>query len=248
MAAQLALVSPPQIDEPTAPIQLSPAPARLSPTPTQLTLVSSNDAPEVSINHPVYQETAITSKLPRSKRHILPTHTEDKETTLRAVSDLKPEELTTDTSELSDKYLYDRTAFHSHINDPYTRTYFTPRQQLSVVEPIPDNLPSAGNFAASILLQVIEILLGHRPARQLQTWLTPAIFDSLARRAELGNKIQGKPTKTLSPRILKTHTCQINAHIAEVSAVIHDGRKTRAAALRLEVRRQKWHVTALEII
>ncbi|MFC5369732.1 Rv3235 family protein [Arcanobacterium bovis] len=220
----------------------------------KLSVVSNDDLPEISLTHPVYQETAITSRLPRSKRKIKPVAATPHNTQLRVVSDEETRQLTSQQltaqhlPELGSTHAYDRTAFHTYTKTPLSRGHLVAAYQHDAAEHVPDNLPAADNFAGAILLQVIEILLGHRPARQLQTWLTPSIFDSLARRAELGAKIQGKCGKTLPPRIRKIHTCQISPNIVEISAVIFDGRKTRAAALRLEVRRQKWHVTALEII
>lgn len=39
-------------------------------------------------------------------------------------------------------------------------------------------------FAAAVVGQAIEVLMGHRPVRQLQTWLHPDVYDALARRAD----------------------------------------------------------------
>ncbi|AHU90232.1 Rv3235 family protein [Trueperella pyogenes] len=103
-------------------------------------------------------------------------------------------------------------------------------------------------FAAAVVGQAIEVLMGHRPVRQLQTWLHPDVYDALARRAGLAQRVHGKAEKCRSPRVRRVRVCSPRAGIAEASLVVFDGKRIRAAAVRLEVRRGRWHVTALEII
>ncbi len=109
-------------------------------------------------------------------------------------------------------------------------------------------LPPPDKFAAAVVGQSIEVLLGHRPVRQLQTWMHPAVYDALARRAGLGQRIHGKAEKCMAPRIKRVIVCEPREGVAEISLVVFDGTKIRGAAVRLEVRRSRWHVTALEII
>lgn len=117
----------------------------------------------------------------------------------------------------------------------------------SIDAPLPRDISRADAFAAHMTRQVIEVLLGHRPARQLQTWLAPGVYEALTRRASLGQKLCGAPTKAPLPRVIRADVCRPRSRAAEVSPVAHDGVRIRAVALRLEVRRNHWHVTALEI-
>lgn len=135
---------------------------------------------------------------------------------------------------------YDRAKFAS---PPLERFMYA----AEATAPAP-TLVAPEKFAASVVGQAVEILMGHRPVRQLQTWLHPEVYDALARRAGLGRRIHGKPEKCRSPRIKRVRVCQPRPGVAEASLVIFDGKKIRAAAVRLEVRRGRWHVTALEII
>ncbi|WP_124055279.1 Rv3235 family protein [Arcanobacterium ihumii] len=202
-------------------------------------------------------ETAITSRLPKSQRLKIVAQpskiasSSENITTQTSVIQAKPmppeQQSVISMPNLGSKQSFDRTSFHAHRRSANTTGYFARPPVESENEPAKP-LPPAEQFAGSIILHVVEILLGHRPPRQIQTWVTPIIYDALVRRANLGKQIQGKAPKCLPPRIRRIHTCFISPTIAEVSVVLFDGNKTRAAALRLEARRQKWHVTALEII
>ncbi|NLW13884.1 MAG: hypothetical protein GX037_05035 [Trueperella sp.] len=137
---------------------------------------------------------------------------------------------------------FDRTAFTSPAID---------RPMFNVVKNEDDEqrtLPPPDQFAAAVVGQSIEVLLGHRPVRQLQAWMHPLVYDALARRTGLGQRIRGKAEKCMAPRIKKVIVCEPRPGVAEASIVVFDGMKVRAAAVRLEVRRSRWHVTALEII
>lgn len=114
-------------------------------------------------------------------------------------------------------------------------------------QPLPDGIAAPDRFAAALTAQAVEVLLGHRPARQLQTWMSPGVFESLTRRAGLGLRIMGRAPATKRPRVRRATVCQPRRRIAEVSLVLHDGLRIRAAAVRLEIRHQHWYVTALEI-
>lgn len=114
-------------------------------------------------------------------------------------------------------------------------------------QPLPAGLISPDRFAAALTAQAVEVLLGHRPVRQLHNWLSPGVYQALARRAGLGLRIMGTAPATKRPRVQRAMVCQPRRRIAEVTLVIHDGFRIRAAALRLEIRHDHWYVTALEI-
>ncbi|VEI13714.1 Rv3235 family protein [Trueperella bialowiezensis] len=135
---------------------------------------------------------------------------------------------------------FDRVAFAS---PKVTTSIFADRS----VEP-GTQLPPPDRFAATLIKQAVEALLGHRPVRQLQTWLHPAVYEAFVRRAGLGQRINGRAEKCLPPHVKKVVVCIPREGVAETSLVIFDGTKIRAAAVRLEVRRSRWHATALEII
>ncbi|QRV02465.1 hypothetical protein JTE88_01530 [Arcanobacterium phocisimile] len=112
---------------------------------------------------------------------------------------------------------------------------------------LPDGLAPAKAFAAHAVGQAVEVLQGHRPIRQLQTWLAPGVYRALAARAGLNLRLHGPAPRASRPAIRRLYISHPRRRIAEVSIVIHDGFQIRAVALRLEIRRERWQVTALEI-
>lgn len=140
---------------------------------------------------------------------------------------------------------YDRTAFASPpIADAKLFINSTENRYL----PPPEAAGKPELFAAAIVGRAIEVLLGTRPPRQLQTWMTPPVFQALVRRASLGQRVAGKSPARHCPRVLRARVCHPSPRVAEVALLVNDGVRTRAAAVRLEIRRDHWHVIALDII
>lgn len=142
---------------------------------------------------------------------------------------------------------YDRIALHAVSNSKSLTAAFFEEEAPPLI-PTKKPQPNARKFAAQITIQAIEILQGKRPLRQLQTWLNPQVYQALARRASLGMRIFGKAERCPLPRLRRVRACYPRPGVAEVCVIVHDGIKMRAAALRLEARRENWQVTALEII
>lgn len=142
---------------------------------------------------------------------------------------------------------YDRIALHAVSNSKSLTAAFFEEEAPPLI-PAKKPRPNARKFAAQITIQAIEILQGKRPLRQLQTWLNPQVYQALARRASLGMRIFGKAERCPLPRLRRVRACYPRPGVAEVCVIVHDGIKMRAAALRLEARRENWQVTALEII
>lgn len=107
-------------------------------------------------------------------------------------------------------------------------------------------LPSPSRWGASIVRTAAECLLGIRPAVQLVRWLDEPVYEALARRADLATRVRGARRGT-GVTIRSAHSLRLDDHAAEVSVVLHDGERCRAAALRLECYHGRWLVTALEI-
>ncbi|MDO5025452.1 MAG: Rv3235 family protein [Trueperella sp.] len=140
---------------------------------------------------------------------------------------------------------YDRTAFASPPT-PVAKLFLDP--DIDRYAPPPEVAGKPEVFAAALVGRAIEVLLGTRPARQLQTWMTPPVFQALVRRASLGERVAGKSPARHCPRVLRARVCYPSPRVAEVALLVNDGVRTRAAAVRLEIRRERWHVIALDII
>ncbi|WP_370870611.1 Rv3235 family protein [Arcanobacterium wilhelmae] len=95
--------------------------------------------------------------------------------------------------------------------------------------------------------QCVEVLLGHRPIRQVQNWMTPEVFHSLARHTSLIRRAGGAPARCLPPRVRRILATQPQPRTAECSIALFDGVRIRAASARVEVRRGHWQLVDLEI-
>lgn len=149
----------------------------------------------------------------------------------------------------SPTHKFDRASFASpEVRCPFDSLAEWQEHKTTLDEPLPEGIATPESVAIRLVIQAVEVLLGHRPVRQLQTWMAPEVFEALVRRASLAQRVDGRSAKCLPPRIRRIVTSRPRPRVAECSLVLFDGRKIRAAAVRLEVRRKNWHLMALEII
>jgi len=102
-------------------------------------------------------------------------------------------------------------------------------------------------LARMLALASVESLVGRRPVAQLARWLTPGCFDALSARATVSARVLGPRTGARGVSVRQVTTCRVDERVVEASAVVDDGLRVRALALRLEAHRRSWRVTALEI-
>lgn len=93
----------------------------------------------------------------------------------------------------------------------------------------------------------VEAEMGLRPARQLSAWLDLATYGKMLRRADLAERTRTDRSASASPRTIQARCCPINATTYEASASVHSAGRVRALALRIELRRSRWKVTAIEM-
>ncbi|MEJ7796422.1 MAG: Rv3235 family protein [Nocardioides sp.] len=97
----------------------------------------------------------------------------------------------------------------------------------------------------------VEIAGGDRPVSQLLRWAIPSVYDDLARRAQLvrAAALRESPAirvQQVRPQVESVHTCWIGDEVAEVSARVRYGQRSRAVAVRFEQRSDRWQAVALE--
>lgn len=122
--------------------------------------------------------------------------------------------------------------------------YLFPNPAVSTVTYLPD--PKLWSRAVAAAL--VEVLLGKRPASQLQRWVAPEIFTALERRVELNRRLEGDPPRSLPPKVLSSRICVVSASVVETTHSILTAVKTVAVCVRLEARRNQWVVTAVEML
>lgn len=97
----------------------------------------------------------------------------------------------------------------------------------------------------------VEIVGGDRPVTQLLRWTTREVYDDLARRAHLVALAAGRRPgqggiQSIRPHVVGVRTSFLAPDVAETSAHVRYGERSRAVALRFEWRTGRWQCTALE--
>jgi hypothetical protein len=127
------------------------------------------------------------------------------------------------------------------VRSPLTEAVWAARP---VPDPAPVELPDPAEVARAIVVATVEVLAGARPLAQLARWVTPELHEHLAdARGAAGPPIGSARRATARGATV----CRLGPDVAEATVVVHDGRKVRAAAVRLEVHRRRWRATVLEI-
>ena len=108
----------------------------------------------------------------------------------------------------------------------------------------PEPLPDPTRLCGSLVLAAVQALTGGRPLIQLTRWVTSEVFDALA--ARVATPVTA-PGPARSAVVRRTLLARIGPTVAEATVVVHDGERVRAAALRMEVHRDHWRATVLQI-
>lgn len=124
---------------------------------------------------------------------------------------------------------------------PVTEAAWSVSGRRAVAEPDAD-LPDPLRLCGAVVVAAVEALRSTRPLVQLARWVSPAVYEALARAA--------RPAPADAPRgvaVRGLRVCRIAPTVAEATAVVHDGERVRAAAVRFEVHRGSWRATVLQI-
>lgn len=103
------------------------------------------------------------------------------------------------------------------------------------------------SLAGIVAQACVEAERGLRPARQLAAWLDLETYGKMARRADLAERTRTDRSAQTSPRTLQARCCQVSPTVFEASASVRCGGRVRALAMRIELRRDRWKVTAVEM-
>jgi hypothetical protein len=110
-------------------------------------------------------------------------------------------------------------------------------------------VPDARDWGSRLVQAVSEVLAGDRPISQLVRFTDEAVFTELNRRVRLlglSTTATGRGAKERSA-VRSVRVCKPTRHVAEVAAHVRHGDRSRAIALRMEIRRNRWVCTALEL-
>ncbi len=106
-------------------------------------------------------------------------------------------------------------------------------------------------FSGRIVQASVEIVGGDRPVTQVLRWTTPDVYQDLGRRAQLVARAVGRRPgqggiQGTRPQVVGVRCCFVSPEVAEVSAHVRYGRRSRAVAARFERQRDRWVCSALE--
>lgn len=117
-------------------------------------------------------------------------------------------------------------------------------------------IESMKNMTQTIGSAFVEAELGLRPFMQLSSWMELDLFHKLRPRvehtangkylmAQRGGGEDSTKVPSITPIAVRAAVCQNGAW--ETSMTIKVGQRARAIAMRLELHRERWRVTAFEI-
>jgi hypothetical protein len=125
-----------------------------------------------------------------------------------------------------------------------------PALRLIAPEPAPHPLTAT---AGRLLQALLDVDAGLRPAHQVLTWTSPAVYRALLRRQERRRAISNASRNSRTPqvRVISVRVSEISEGTAEISAVLlrvdsRGQRRAGAAAARMESRDGQWQATAFE--
>lgn len=118
-----------------------------------------------------------------------------------------------------------------------------PLDDVAHEEPKPPADPTT--LCCSIVQAVVETLRGVRPLAQLNRWLSPEVYEVVARRREI--TLAGATHSSRPARVRRARVVRVGPTAAEATVIVDDVTRVRAAAVRVEHARGSWRVVALEL-
>jgi Family of unknown function (DUF6459) len=110
--------------------------------------------------------------------------------------------------------------------------------------PRPD-LPNAEEWSATLALAVIQVLVGQRPAAQLNRWIVEEVLAAISMYQRRTLRVEGR--KAVPAALRSVHVQHPSPEVAEVSAHVLIGKQSAAMAFRLEALGDRWICTALQV-
>jgi len=101
-------------------------------------------------------------------------------------------------------------------------------------------------WSARFAQAVVESVGGQRPVSQLVRWTSPQVYRDLDRRARLVRQALDGRSRPVYPQVRSVHVCRPGPDAAEVSVHVRHGQRSRALAMRLERRRDRWSCVVLD--
>jgi hypothetical protein len=112
-------------------------------------------------------------------------------------------------------------------------------RHLHLVPDLPVDAPDTA-WIHTLTQSVVEVLGGHRAASTLVSYVSPVVFQAL-RTPAAQQRLRGG-------RVLSVRTQPLGTDSVEVAAVVGCPERTRALALRLHRRHQRWRCVCVVVL
>ena len=111
------------------------------------------------------------------------------------------------------------------------------------------HLPDPHEWAAHLAQAIVEVMAGSRSAPQVIRWTTTEVYAVIARRHAVAARRaavsgHGKRVRAVVKRVI---VCEPADGVAEATAVVIDGTRVRALAMRMVGQDGRWRVEALQV-
>ncbi|MFV0284788.1 MAG: Rv3235 family protein [Demequina sp.] len=114
-------------------------------------------------------------------------------------------------------------------------------------KPLGDPAPLACTLAKA----VVESLRGGEDLTTLARWIAPEVRAALTRQRTIARRRAAHEKDVSAPataRVKRARVCRTAADAAEVCAIVDDGTRTVAVAMRFEDHHGRWLATVIEVL
>lgn len=106
--------------------------------------------------------------------------------------------------------------------------------------------------AGYFMQALVEVLAGERPPRQLVAWMSTDVYGQLTNRLMVRSRSSRRPTTQHRARVVSVHVAMVDEENAEIAARFVQRGRSRAIAVRLELRHNhrqvaQWLCTAVAL-
>lgn len=101
-------------------------------------------------------------------------------------------------------------------------------------------LPDPHRWTSMLVQAMSEVLAGRRPLQQLMPWTDEGVY------LQITGRLRRRRSPAVPPRVSSVHLSEPRDGVIEACAVLRNGARNQAVALRLEGKDGRWRCTALQ--
>jgi len=160
---------------------------------------------------------------------------------VRPIPDISPPVIDSRTAVIQDRSPFIQGTLavdFSYEIDPDDPDYFGRRRTVSSL------LPEPQAWVTQMAQALVEVMSGARPAPQVLRWTSPEVYAALVRRHAVAGR---RPVVARRALVRRVMVCEPVDGVLEACAVVMDGGRVRAIAMRLVGIDRRWVVSELQV-